>query len=57
MPASYIVSQGSLSMAILFIFGVTYKIGEGGDSFVYGNLTVYIASSILGRANVYFCQS
>lgn len=27
MPMSYIVSQGSLFMTILFIFGVTYKIG------------------------------
>lgn len=41
MPVSYIVSQGSLSMAILFVFGVTYKIGEGRGSFVYGNLTLF----------------
>ena len=27
----YTASQGSLFMAILFIFGVTFKIGEGKD--------------------------
>lgn len=57
MSVACIVSRGSLFTVILFISGVTYRAFEGKVICVWKLNVVYVATSILGRVNVYTCQS
>lgn len=57
MSVTCIVSRGSLFTVILFISGVTYRVFEGKVICVWKLNVVYVAASILGRVNVYPCQS
>ena len=58
MSVTCVVSRGSLFTVILFgFFGVTYRVFEEKVICVWKLNFVYVASSILGRINVYSCQS